>query len=155
MLRTRSTFDQALLLQHPYLATDGTGVHPRRTSQVTNRQRLTIAEGTQHIHGLLGKRHTSSARHTGMDPAAREQPLQTRESESNRLQLGLEVILIIDRRVAGHGTGRKYGNEIRSGPPASWNTTSTRRPMATSESSHSTRFDNMDQPSSKVTMIGT
>ena len=48
------------------------------------------AKRAQHVHGLLGKFDSRRTRHTHMDPATRQQPTQTSQTESDRDKLVLE-----------------------------------------------------------------
>jgi hypothetical protein len=108
VLRTRAAIDKTLRFEHPNLTAHCSGIHAGRTSEISDRNRIPIAERPQNIHGLLGKSDTCGSRHPHMDPPTRQQSAETGESQSDRAEL------IID------GT-RGRGHDGSSSDQARWN----------------------------------
>jgi hypothetical protein len=102
VLRTRATFDESFVFENPDLATHGTGIHSSSTSEVADGQRFTIAESTQHAHRLLWQHNSCSPGHTGMNSSTRQQTLQSRQPQTDSLQLLLDIFVICLVKLA-HG----------------------------------------------------
>jgi hypothetical protein len=102
VLGTRATFDESFVFENPDLATHGTGIHSSGTSKIADGQRFTIAESTQHAHRLLWQHNSCSPGHTGMNSSTRQQTLQSRQPQTHRLQLLLNII-IVDLIKLAHG----------------------------------------------------
>lgn len=103
VLRARMPLDQALSLEHPNLTTHSPSVHASGACEIADRDGFAITERTQHVHSLFGEFNPSSARHPHMDSPARQEPTQTRESESDRDELVLE-----SWGLAGHMRSESY-----------------------------------------------
>jgi hypothetical protein len=103
MLRTRAPFNESLFLENTNLPTHSPSVHTSGSSQIAHWQWVAITKGSQNIHRLLRKSDACSTGHTGVHASARQQPLQSGQPQSHRLQLRLNIVLIVQVFLVAHG----------------------------------------------------